>query len=141
MILFYAEIDVHKHVVKKNNRDIFKNKRTGRVFPGKSNELRNMEAQLFFEIKRKWHGGAPIKKYINAKFTFVFTEEKFYTKKSVINKALPDMSNLYQIVEDCLQKAGVIYNDHFIASHDGSRRCSGNETKLIIELQDCDESL
>lgn len=35
---------------------------------------------------------------------------------------LPDLSNLYQAVEDLLEECGVLANDTLVASHDGSRR-------------------
>jgi len=34
----------------------------------------------------------------------------------------PDLSNLYQLPEDVMQKAGIIEDDQQIESHDGSRR-------------------
>lgn len=35
---------------------------------------------------------------------------------------LPDLSNLYQAVEDLLEECGVLANDSLVSSHDGSRR-------------------
>lgn len=34
----------------------------------------------------------------------------------------PDLSNLYEAVQDALQDAGVLTNDYWVASHDGSTR-------------------
>jgi Holliday junction resolvase RusA-like endonuclease len=46
----------------------------------------------------------------------------------------PDLSNLYQGIEDVLQKAGVIQNDKQIVSHDGSRKIFGESARVEIEL-------
>lgn len=100
---------------------------------GKSPQLMQAEKHLHLELL-KYKTKAPIKDYINCKLTFIFPHKVFYTQKGDVNKKLPDLSNLYQIVEDELQKVGIIENDHLIASHDGSRRLPGDSFKLIIEL-------
>lgn len=64
-----------------------------------------------------------------------------------------DLSNLYQIVEDCLQAtkysktgklrstgAGVIKDDHQIKAHDWSRIVIGDETKLHLYLLDYEKA-
>ena len=45
---------------------------------------------------------------------------------------MPDLSNLYQLPEDCLQQAGIIENDNLIESHDLSRRLHGPQNELEI---------
>lgn len=35
---------------------------------------------------------------------------------------MPDISNLYQTIEDLLEDAGILENDMFVVNHDGSRR-------------------
>lgn len=62
----------------------------------------------------------PIRGDIHVQFLFYFNN--FLTKKGSRNRKIPDLSNLYHFPEDCLQEAGIIDNDSFICSHDGSRR-------------------
>ena len=45
----------------------------------------------------------------------------------------PDLSNLYQGLEDVLQKMNVIKNDKLIYSHDGSKKLF-DDTKERIEI-------
>ena len=42
-----------------------------------------------------------------------------------------DLSNLYQGVEDILQKEDVISNDKLIYSHDGSRKVFGDKNERV----------
>lgn len=124
--LFYLRIPVEHHAVKKNNRQIHFNKRTGRRFIGKSERLGCAEKELTDAFLRAKEYNVistyPITFPVQVTMRFFFAKEKFFTKAGTINKKLPDLSNLYQLPEDCLQKAGIIYDDHLICSHDGSRR-------------------
>jgi len=130
--LFRALIPVDNHVVKKNNRPIWR----GRL--GKSAKLRDAELYLtralVQEIKMS-PNVYPIATYVQAKMTFMFPKEKFYTKKGSRNKKLPDLSNLYQLVEDCMQKAGVIFDDHLIDNHDGSRRIPSTCGQYFLKIE------
>lgn len=126
-IIFHCKINVENHVVKKNNRPIYKNKATGKVFLGKSTRLVSAENNLIMELRRAWFNSpdfpkTPIEYPINVKMIFWFNDKEFFTKKGKISKHIPDLSNLYQLVEDCMQKASIIENDHWISGHDGSRR-------------------
>jgi Holliday junction resolvase RusA-like endonuclease len=46
-------------------------------------------------------------------------------------KRRADASNLYQLPEDAMERAGVIENDYQIASHDGSRRLYDRENPRV----------
>lgn len=140
---FIAEIYVNSHVVKKNNRPIFKSRRGGVPFIGKNPDLVRAEALMHNEIvrqrlKQKIH--YPLTGYIHANFLFYFPPNVFYTKKGDRSKKVPDLSNLYELPQDALQQAGVIENDTQIDSHDGSRRLPGPNYKLIIRLWRIDEA-
>jgi Holliday junction resolvase RusA-like endonuclease len=126
-MIFRCVVPVEAHVVKKNGRSIFKNKATGQMFPGKSAKLVKAENHLVKEFREAWwkHGPEdrkPIDYPINVMFLFYFNEAEFYTKKQIMSKHIADLSNLYQLPEDCLQKAKIIDNDFYISGHDGSRR-------------------
>lgn len=132
-LLFSCRIPVESHVVKKNNRPIWR----GRL--GKSATLRDAEAFLIAALTRekKLHPGKfPITQDVQAKLTFHFHHKKFIAKTTGLrNKTLPDISNLYQLVEDCLQTAGVLFDDGLIDNHDGSRRLSHPDRHYLeIEL-------
>lgn len=137
-VLFKCTFPVQKHVVKKNGRDIIMNKATGRMFPGKSKELRAAENYLILQFRNFWWRmpgpHTKIDYFVNCKILFHFDAKNFFTAKGRVNKNIPDLSNLYQLVEDCLQTAGVIDDDHFVASHDGSRRVPDTENLLTVEL-------
>lgn len=135
--LFFASIPVDNHLSKKNGRSVFLNKATGRMFPGKNNKLRNAEDKIIIELKMQriqQRISDPISERLWAIFYFYFKKEDFITKAKEISLRLPDLSNLYELPQDCLQKAGVILNDTQIDSHDLSRRLIGPQTKLDIFL-------
>lgn len=101
--------------IKKNGRPIFKDRRTGRRFLGKSEQLQGMEANAeadLWEQKTAARGVVfPITEKLHA--TFLFYRD---------THAPADLSNLYELVQDALQKTGIIKNDTQIESHDGSRK-------------------
>jgi len=130
-IVFRCVLPVDSHVVKKNNRNIFFNKKTGRMFPGKSSRLKSAEDYFKEQFEKEWEGKPPIDFPVNAMMVFYFNELDFYTKKGTVSKKIPDLSNLYQLPEDCLQKAGVLDNDHYICGHDGSRRYPTKDSSYI----------
>lgn len=139
--LFYARIPLEYHAVKKNNRQIMRNRKTGKMFIGKSERLGAAERDIVdFLHTAKQYNCIDEKKYpitipVQVTLKFYFHKNSFFTKKGTINKKLPDLSNLYQLPEDCLQKAGIIFDDHLICSHDGSRRLPHpNRTYLEIEV-------
>lgn len=49
-----------------------------------------------------------------------------------MRKTIGDLSNLYQLPEDCLEKAGIIANDTLIMAHDYSRRLPAEKNELEI---------
>jgi Holliday junction resolvase RusA-like endonuclease len=136
-VLFYAKINIERHVVKKNGRPIYKNKKTGRFFLGKRHGLVLAEDALLSNLEtcRIKHGITdPIDFPIHCIFTFCFNASNYYTKKGEISKKLPDLSNLIQLPEDCLEKARIIANDSLIHSLDGSRRLAHSSTQLEIKI-------
>lgn len=60
--------------------------------------------------KPQWPGN-PINFPINLRCSFRFADKR----------STPDLSNLYEGIQDVLETEGVITNDKFIAGHDGSR--------------------
>jgi Holliday junction resolvase RusA-like endonuclease len=99
--------------VKKNSRNVVRNRRTGRMFPVKSKKLRAFEKDFHEQLceQKKQYKTLPAKNQVAVAF-------HFYRK----TKHRVDLSNLYGAAEDCLQAAGIIANDCLIESHDGSRK-------------------
>ena len=134
-LLCHMSIPVDRHVVKKNGRTIFQNGK--RLFPGKSKELREAEKHLIQKmsyIKGRCGIRVPIDFDVWIMFWFIFPKEEYYTKKGVRKKTLPDLSNLYELPQDCLETAKVLSNDSYIVSHDGSRRLPGDKWELQIRV-------
>lgn len=132
MVLFHARFPVEKHVSKKNNRPIFNS--GGKTFIGKSTKLR--DAELYMVSRLKMHKISlniqTITDPIEVSFVFYF---KNYYVDGRISKLVPDLSNLVQLPEDCLQTAGIILDDKQIYSLDGSRRIPSNRNEIEITIK------
>ncbi len=135
-VLFRAQIPVPYHAIKKNSRPIFKTRGTNRPFIGKSQRLKLAENLLVSELRSRArdHGlNKPIATRLRAVFSFGFPPYLFYTKKLVESKRLGDCTNLAEIVQDSLQKAGIIENDSLLAPVTIDRVCADNHV-VWIEL-------
>ncbi len=128
MLLFEAAIKVESHVSKKNNRPIYG--RGTRKFIGKSDKLiiaeKYLTQMLFLEKRRQ--NLTTIIGDIHCEMKFEFSDKNSRSLK------LCDLSNLYELPQDCLQQAGIIENDRFIQSHDGSRKYLGEDNILRIKI-------
>lgn len=63
-----------------------------------------------------------------------FFFKDFFTQKGARSKHLPDLSNAVELPLDCLQAAGIIYDDNLVCSLDGSRRIPAKENYLEITI-------
>jgi Holliday junction resolvase RusA-like endonuclease len=61
---------------------------------------------------------------VNLKVVFYFKDRQ----------AEPDLSALYEGIQDVLQKEGVIANDKLIVGHDGSTKLFGHEPRTEVEI-------
>jgi len=66
-------------------------------------------------VCEQWGGKLPLNQPVNAAIRSCGA-----WKRAALN--LPDASNLYQVIEDILESAGVLQDDRQIESHDGSAR-------------------
>lgn len=138
-VLYSFQCEVQSHLSKKNGRDILLNRKTGRRFPGKSRRLIKAEELLILEMKSQANTQgltAPLTRRLWLEARFYFPNNEYYNKDGSINRNLPDLSNLYELPQDCLQSAGVIKNDTQIDSHDLSRRLPGGEYRLELYLRE-----
>ncbi len=136
-VLFKIKIPVPYHAIKKNNKQIAFNRRTGKSFIRSSDKalfLQNWLHQKLTTEKLKQRIDT-ITDYIKCEMVFYFPESVYYTKKGERSKKLPDLSNLYQLPEDCLQKAGIIENDHLIETHGDSARLPIKDTTYWLEIK------
>jgi Holliday junction resolvase RusA-like endonuclease len=146
-LLFSASFEVPSHGIKKNNKTIrFARRRSGDVAMGKSkyrpfiantDKQTSAEEYMVLELSRhtrRMGADIPISDPLHAVFFFVYPSDVFYTKKGRVSKNLPDLSNLYEMPQDALTKAGIIEDDYLICSHDGSRRMPGDKYELHIFL-------
>jgi len=135
-LLFHARFEVESHLSKKNNRPIFRNKYTGRPTLGKSSGLK-MGEHLYLYKLRQQKVNLNIDTLVcplSATFIFYFPKNKFFTAKGTVNKNIPDLSNLYELPQDCLTKSGVIFDDGQIFSHDFSRRLPHDKDVYEVEI-------
>ena len=132
--LFYAKLWVKKHGIKKNSKRILYNRGTGRPFITSNQDAKSAENEMVFTLTRM---RSEIEKTIDEdiEIEFIFTFKDYYTKKGERRKTIPDLSNLYELPQDALQKSGIINNDTQICSHDGSRRKPGKENTLEITIK------
>lgn len=136
-ILFKAYFKTMRHASFKNEKKIMRS--GSRSWIGSSNRASESEKWImrYLSIEKiKQKIDAPIECDIHAKFIFYFPKSVYYTKKNVRSKTLPDIDNLPPIIFDCLQETGIILNDTFVCSIDGTRRMpiEGNEYFVSIEL-------
>lgn len=136
--LWKIRVQVEKHAIKKNSRNI-RLTRSGRMFPGKSEALVNAEYRLKTTFAHD--PSRPVTPFnfpLHVQFTFIFPTKVFFCntgkRRGEISGRIPDLSNLYQLPEDCLQAAGIIEDDQLIYSHDGSRRQSLDGDNHYLEI-------
>ena len=138
MILFKAMIRLDNHAIKKNTHRIRFNGRTNRRFIGNSSTVltaqKYLENRLFY-IHKDIYGGKTITEFINCKLIFYYPYEKYYTKKGKVSMNLADLSNLYELPQDALQKAKVIKDDWQIVGHDGSTRALSFDENYHLEIR------
>ncbi len=111
--------------IKKNSKRIVRNGR--RTFAVPSDTYKAWESKACTYVKRAMIGmQLPITVPVNMRAIFYFENHAHE----------PDLSNLYQGIEDVLEKCGVILNDKLIYGHDGSRKMFGEESRVEIKLQE-----
>lgn len=131
--LFKVTLNLDRHSSKKNEK--VARRRGKSLFIGKSEKALSAEIKMMKQlVLARQKLKETIKEDISAKFTFIFPKSVYFTKQGERSKKLPDLSNLYELPQDCLQKSQIIENDTQICSHDGSRRVAGDSYQLVIIL-------
>lgn len=115
--VFEATIELPYHASQKNSKRIFK-KRSGQLFLGSTSRVQTAKIILLRELQKRARTLGICKPFdhrLRAVLLFGFPRTKFFTKRGLENQKLGDCSNLAQIVEDALQKSGIIKDDCFLA--------------------------
>ncbi len=131
-VLWTTSLELEAHAVKKNSRTII---RVGhRLIPGKSPKLKRAETILTNRLMRLKPKN-PITGPIGAHMTFWFPDSVFTAKSTgEMSKKMPDLSNLLELPQDCMQKAGIILNDSQIVIQSSQKAPHEGGFKLEIEL-------
>jgi Holliday junction resolvase RusA-like endonuclease len=136
--VFKAIIELPKFPIKKNSKQIFRNKSTGRPFIASNSKAQALMNILNAELlKAKMMSKCGLIDYdVNVSFQFYFPAKFYYTKQNKRSSKVGDLSNLVEAPQDALQKVGILQNDSLICSLDGSFRAAidsdVHKLKIII---------
>lgn len=136
MIIFKCLVQVPRHGIKKNGKAIRMNVKSKKRFIGSNDNVLMCEQWLLNRLrieKLKNHVDC-IDFDVNAKFVFFYPKSVFFTKKGTRSSKVADLSNLYELPQDCLQKVGILANDSLICGHDGSGRMPIDGPNSYIEI-------
>lgn len=86
----------------------------------------NEAALAIRQAKLQWsgHNLYPISVPINLRCLFYFKDRQ----------AEPDLSALYEGIQDVLEKEGIIKNDKLIFGHDGSTKLFGGAPRIEVQI-------
>lgn len=137
MAIFKAKFEVPYHAVLKNNKQISYNKKNGRNFLRSNDRVIFAKDWLFAKLTNEKLKSRvdKINCYFNLKLIFYFPESVFFTKKGSRSLKIPDISNLYELPQDVLTKAGIIEDDTLVESHNGSKRLPIEGSKYYLEIE------
>lgn len=126
IILFKAVLE-GRVGIKKNGKRAFVRGRKAIITTSDSYKAWERDATLqLLQQKAKTLTGMPVQFPITLSIRFHFPN----------HQGEADLSNLYQGIEDILQTIGVIANDKYVYSHDGSRKIFGSDTfRTEIEIK------
>lgn len=119
-------------IIKKNNRPIFRNKKTGKPILGKSKKLKEYEnaAQLTLQSQKNKMGLDTLTKRLRASFIFYYR-----------GSCQADFDNLLGAACDALQNSGIIADDKLIKyATIEIRENSLTEEKTVITLEPLQKS-
>jgi len=152
LIKFRASFQLPNHFVKKNGRGktVTKNWKTKIPMISKSKLLRYAENVLTDRLilsKRQMSHREILSEDLWMIAIFEFKKEDYFAKTGIRKKTSPNVSNLIQIVEDCLQVpkknttgASIINDDDQIRSLDWCRAVAGDDTRLHLYLLSYEEA-
>lgn len=117
--------------IKKNGRDIGRNRRTGQLFPVKSKELKTYEEDTILILQSQLNRQGLSKPFfttpVKARYTFYFS-----------GPCNCDFDNLLGAPNDCAQKAGILKNDKLIKQAQITILENTGVDKAVIEFSFAD---
>lgn len=136
MPVFKCLIEVSSHGILKNSKQILR-KFSGQRFIGTSSRAKHAQNYLNALLLREKLKARidTIDFDVNVKFVFHYPKSVYFTKSGKRSNKVGDLSNLYELPQDCLQKVGILSSDSLIASHDGSHRAPVDGVKYMLEIE------
>lgn len=137
-LFFEIKLKVEYHGILKNNKQIRLNRKIGNRFIASSSRAELAADYLLYEF-RKHVNFRPITRKGPVHFECIFYFKNFFVKsganKGQLSSKVADLSNLYELPQDVLQKAEIIQDDRQIVMHDGSRRKPSDNGDNYIHLK------
>lgn len=140
-LIFHCAFEVSNHTTLKSSK-VIRGQRNNR-FIGSSHKviaLKREITSLIMQSARKAVYGSitPYLTNINypvrCQIKLVFPEDRLITLKKTLNKKCGDLSNLYQMAEDCLTAAGVLEDDCWIKDHSGSQIMISPDNNCYLDI-------
>jgi len=140
-LIFHASFEVSSHTALKSEKTI-RQKGSCRYI-GSSSKVIGLKHQitafLMQAARRAIYGGdlpymTAISFPIRAQIKLIFPKSRLITKKDTLNQKCGDLSNMYQMTEDCLVKAGILTDDCWIKDHSGSEIMISSLDKYMIDI-------
>ncbi len=112
-------------ITKKNSQEMFRNAKTGKMFPVQSKQYREYEKTCLFALRR-----------VPDQFFGPVTMKALYWMPNRVGE--PDLLGLLQATSDILERAKIIDNDKNIISFDGSRIVGIDAVRPRVEIELCE---
>lgn len=117
-------------VVKKNGRSIGYNRRTGRMYPIKSQRLKEYESQVIACLKQQLQQYQVELPLLTGDVTARYW---FYFK----GKCRADLNNLNAALQDCAETVGIFKNDRQIVHEENFKFEDTGEDRTVVEYLEC----
>jgi len=141
LLVFHCAFEVSNHTSLKNPK-VIRQSGSRRYIASSSKVLslkREVTALIMQAARKSVYGSiTPYLTNINfpvrAEIKLIFPESRLITLKKTLNKKCGDLSNLYQMSEDCLTHAGVLEDDCWIKDHSGSQIMISPDNKYYLDI-------
>lgn len=140
-LIFHASFEVPSHTALKSEKTI--RKKGNCRYIGSSSKVISLKslitANLMQAARRAIYGMdlpylTAIHFPVRAQIKLIFPKSRLITKKNALNLRSGDLSNMYQMSEDCLVKAGILTDDSWIKDHSGSEIMISNQDKYFLDI-------
>lgn len=132
-LLFHAKIEVHKHYKKHSDRPVYR-RPDGKLKLGQNDEIfagLHYLVQELYKQKNKSGISEPLASQVWAIYFFHFPVN-VYDKKS---NSFYNLSSLMPLVDEALEKSGLIESASQLCAYDWSRRLRNDKNPSTYELE------